>query len=453
MSTRRLSLLGGSLVLVLLAVTAGPSADGGGEALGAPNVPAGPPAAVPGSDGPESAPLPTEGFDIVVGPGETVSSIREALALAGDGDRILVRSGLYRESLLEVNRSVTLVGEGWPEIRAGEPRTILAVTADDVEIRGFVLGGVEMSHVRDNSAVLVERARDCVIRDNRLENNHFGIYLARAVGCRVEGNRIRAAATREAVAGNGIHLWDVEDVTVAGNVIVGHRDGIYLEFARGATIRDNEATGNLRYGLHFMFSDGSVYEGNTFARNGAGVAVMYSRDVLMRDNVFRDNWGSSSYGLLLKDVRDSRIEENTFRGNTTAIFSDSSDRLVFQRNRVVRNGWAVKIYASSQDNLFTENDFIENSFDVTTNSRRNFNTFRGNHWSHYDGYDLDGDGIGDVPYRPVRLFALVVENQPAALVLLRSFFVEILELAERVLPVLTPETLVDEEPRMREVAS
>ena len=402
-----------------------------------------------------AAPAPDPGQEtreIVVGPGETVTTIAEALEQARDGDRIRILPGTYREHSLVVDRSVTIQGEGLPVLDAGGRNTILAVHADDVEIRGLVLRGVEMSQVRDNSAILVEESRNCLIRDNRLEDNHFGIYLARANGCRVVDNRLRAAASREAVAGNGIHIWDVRDVTVEGNVITGHRDGIYLEFADGAVIRNNESRGNIRYGLHFMFSDDSVYEGNTFARNGAGVAVMYSTNVLMLGNTFRDNWGSGAYGLLIKDVRDSRIEDNTFRGNTTAIFSEGADRLVFQGNRVVRNGWAVKILASSQDNLFTGNDFIENSFDVTTNSRRNYNTFRGNYWSHYDGYDLTGDGIGDVPYRPVRLFSLVVENSPAALVLLRSFFVELLELAERVLPVLTPETLVDDEPRMRAVA-
>jgi nitrous oxidase accessory protein len=391
--------------------------------------------------------------EIVVGSGQALTTIGQALDTARDGDRIRVLPGVYREQNLQISASITLEGEGWPEIDAGGRHTILAVTADSVTIRGFHLRGVGMSQVRDNSAILVEGGRHCVIENNRLTGTHFGIYLARAEGCRIRNNRITGTAEREAVAGNGIHLWNVASVTVEGNVITGHRDGIYLEFAKGAVIRDNESQDNLRYGLHFMFSDDSRYERNTFARNGAGVAVMYSTNVQMTGNLFEDNWGTSAYGLLIKDVRDSTIEENTFRGNTTAIFSEGADRLVFRRNRVIRNGWAVKILASSQDNLFTENDFIENSFDVITNSRRNFNTFRGNHWSRYDGYDLTGDGVGDVPYRPVRLFSFVVEQSPAAIVLLRSLFVELLELAERVLPILTPETLVDDEPRMREVVS
>jgi nitrous oxidase accessory protein len=389
--------------------------------------------------------------EIIVGIGGDVPTLTEALALAEDGDRIRVLSGTYREETLVVDRSVELVGEGDPVLDGENERTIMIVTADSVRIRGFVFRNSGVSHVRDHAAVTVEEGRDCRIEDNRLEDNFFGIYLARAVGCLVRGNDIRASGTREATSGNGIHMWDVERVQVENNRIRGHRDGIYLEFARGAVIRGNTAEDNLRYGLHFMFSDGSFYVENTFRRNGAGVAVMYSREVVMASNRFLDNWGSASYGLLLKDVQDSLVEENLFRGNTIAIHSEGSDRLTFRMNQIERNGWAVKILANSQDNLFTMNNFVENTFDVITNSRRNPNTFDGNYWSHYSGYDLTGDGKGELPYRPVRLFSFIVERKPVALILMRSFFVDVLEVAERVLPVLTPETLVDENPLMREV--
>jgi nitrous oxidase accessory protein len=178
--------------------------------------------------------------------------------------------------------------------------------------------------------------------------------------------------------------------------------------------------------------------------------VMYSRNVSMTGNRFARNWGTAAYGLLLKDVSDSAIDDNVFRENTTAILAEGVDRLSFRRNRIERNGWAVKIQANSQDNTFSHNDFVENTFDVVTNSRRSFNTFDRNYWSRYNGYDLSGDGLGDVPFRPVRLFSFIVETKPIAVILIRSFFVDILDVAERVLPVLTPETLIDENPLMRE---
>jgi nitrous oxidase accessory protein len=399
----------------------------------------------------QEAPRVPSSREMRVGADAPFLTLRDALDAAGDGDTVRVAAGVYREFPLTIDRPVTLIGEGFPVLDGEGLHSILIVTAPDVQIEGFELRGAGVSYTRDHAAILVEEVSGCRILNNRLEDNFFGIYLARSSDCLVRGNRIRAEGTREANSGNGIHLWDVERVQIEDNRIEGHRDGIYLEFARGAVIRDNVSEHNIRYGLHFMFSDDSFYLENTFRGNGAGVAVMYTRNVVMAGNRFEDNWGTASYGLLLKDVQDSVVEDNLFRRNTIAIHSEGTDRVTFRLNRFERNGWAVRVLGSSQDNHFTANDFIDNTFDVTTNSRRNPNTFDGNFWSSYRGYDLARDGVGDVPHRPVRLFAFIVERRPVALILLRSFFVEILEVAERVLPVLTPETLIDENPRMTEV--
>src|SRR5690625_3055509 len=120
-------------------------------------------------------------------------------------------------------------------------------------------------------------------------------------------------------------------------------------------------------------------------------------------------------------------------------------------NNFERDGWAIKIKGSSRENMLTEKNFIENSFDVGTKSRHNPNRSEGNYWSHYEGYDLDRDGVGDVPYRPVRLFSVIIGQQPNSLILLRSLFVSLLDAAERMMPVLTPATLTDEQPRMERI--
>ena len=162
-----------------------------------------------------------------------------------------------------------------------------------------------------------------------------------------------------------------------------------------------------------MFSDGCVYEGNEFLENSSGVAVMYTKRVRMLDNLFQDNWGGAAFGLLLKDITDSEIRGNRFVRNTVAIYAEGSNRLTVEENELRENGWAVKIMANSQDNRFSRNDFFGNTFDVATNSRRAYSTFQGNYWDNYQGYDLDRDGVGDVPFHPVRLFSLIAEqNEP-----------------------------------------
>jgi nitrous oxidase accessory protein len=400
----------------------------------------------PALEGQPSAGAPRE---LRVGPGEPFARIADALAAARDGDRVRVRPGVYREGTLVVDRAVVLFGEGWPVLDGGEGGDIVRVQADGVTVRGFVLRNARVHMLGDNAAVRVGEVSGCTIEENRLEENYFGIYLAKSRECRVAHNHIRASGTRESQSGNGIHLWNATDIEVESNDIAGHRDGVYLEFATRAVLRHNTSAQNLRYGMHFMFTNDSDYLANTFRQNGAGVAVMYSKNVNMIGNEFIDNWGPAAYGLLLKDISSSRIEGNTFRRNTVGMLAEGALRLEVRNNEFLRNGWATRVRQNSRDNEFVDNDFIDNAFDVTTDSRQNRNRFAGNHWSRYTGYDLGGDGFGDVPHRPVRLFSLVVERNPTAMVLLRTFFVDLLDLAERVLPVLTPETLLDDSPRMR----
>lgn len=323
------------------------------------------------------------------------------------------------------------------------------MTADDVTVRGLTLRNVGTSFVDDHAALKVTHARGCVIERNRIEDAFFGIYLADVTDCRIANNVVRAAATRETEAGNGIHLWTSRRITIAGNEISGHRDGIYFEFVHDSDIRDNTSTRNLRYGLHFMYSDGCRYVNNTFRQNGSGVAVMYTKVVTMTGNRFEDNWGAASYGLLLKEISDARLERNVFSHNTTGLLADGANRIVAIGNDFSRNGWALRLDASTVDGEFSKNNFTGNSFDVATNSRSPSTKFAGNYWDEYRGYDLDRDGTGDTPFHPVRLFSVIVEQRSAALILMRSTFTTLLDAAERVVPSLTPQVLVDSTPAMR----
>ncbi len=395
-------------------------------------------------------PSASPGRDIIVGAGGDVATIAAAIHLATPGDRIVVRPGTYREHGLAVDTSIEIIGLDWPVVDA-DGNQAFTVTANDVSIRGLVIRNVAVSFIEDRAAIKVDGARGCLIEGNRIEDTFFGVYLARSYECRVRENEILGSGRRETQSGNGIHLWYSRDVTVEENRVSGHRDGIYFEFVEGGTIRGNVSMHNVRYGLHFMFSDRCRYVENRFEGNGAGVAVMYTEDVEMSGNVFQDNWGGSSYGLLMKDITDSRITGNVFRGNSTGLYAEGMNRTLIESNDFESNGWAVRIMANSLDNTFSANNFVGNTFDVATNSRNNFSLFVGNYWDAYSGYDLDRDGFGDVPFRPVRLFSTIVQENEPALVLLRSFFVSLLDFSERIIPILTPDTLVDAKPVMRRI--
>jgi nitrous oxidase accessory protein len=176
---------------------------------------------------------------------------------------------------------------------------------------------------------------------------------------------------------------------------------------------------------------------------------MYSNNVTMQRNTFSDNWGNAAYGILMKDIIDSDVEGNIFTRNTVGIYLEGSNRINMKANRFDDNGWAIKMQASCTDNLITKNNFTSNTFDVATNGSLVLNIFKGNYWERYEGYDLNRDGTGDIPYRPVSLYSMIVERNPATLMLFRSFMVDLMDKAERIIPGMTPEDLKDDEPRMK----
>ncbi len=387
--------------------------------------------------------------ELLVGPGHPHATLTSALAAASAGDVIKVHAGHYREGNLRVEKPLILEGIGFPVLDGENKHEILTVTASDVTIRGFEPRHSGVSSLEDRAGIRIEGADRVTVEGNRLRDCHFGIYLAKAKACRVLGNDVRGTPGREHDTGNGIHLWHCAQATVSGNLAHGQRDGIYLEFASETIVEDNDVADNLRYGLHFMFSHGSKYQRNSFQRNGAGVAVMYSRQVEMTRNYFGSNWGASAYGLLLKDMTDGRISGNCFERNTTGITMDGSNRMTVEANEFRENGRALQIHSNSSSNTITRNNFSGNSFDIAAAGELDDTRLAANYWDKYEGYDLRRDGAGDVPHRPVSLYAVMVNRVPPSVLLLRSPIVHVLDQAEKAFPSLTPETVKDDSPAMR----
>lgn len=386
---------------------------------------------------------------IPVGINETMQTIADGIKEAKPGDTLLIRAGTYLVGNLIIEKPLVILGEGRPLLDGDHKVEIFTIHANNVVIKGLKLINTGNSSVNDLAAIKVLDSRGVTIEDNHLENTFFGIYLANTTQSRIEGNTLRSKAVAEHQIGNGIHLWKCQQITVQNNDIQGHRDGIYFEFVTNSMIVGNHSEANLRYGLHFMFSHDDEYRDNIFVNNGAGVAVMYTRGVKMINNTFDHNWGSSSYGLLLKDIRDSFVTGNVFKVNSVGIYMEGSSRIEFKQNTFANNGYAVRLQASCDDNVFERNNFQGNTFDVVTNGSLVLNRINGNYWDKYEGYDLNKDRVGDVPYRPVSMYGMIVERIPTAVLLWRSFLVFLLDRAEKAIPAMTPENLKDDSPSMK----
>ncbi len=386
---------------------------------------------------------------IYVGKGEKITSIKDAIGMAQPGDTIIIRSGIYKEGNLQINKRISLLGENFPVLDGEHKYEILTITANGVTIAGLKLVNTGTSSLNDLAGIKILKARNVYVKGNELENTFFGIYLSNSNNCQVEGNKLHATAKEEYEIGNGIHAWKCDSIKISNNQVIGHRDGIYFEFVTNSLIINNQSENNKRYGLHFMFSHNDEYRNNTFKGNGAGVAVMYTKGVKMYNNQFDHNWGSSSYGLLLKEISDSHIEGNVFHKNSIGIFMEGGNRNKILSNSFNENGYALKLSASCDDNLIGKNNFQQNTFDLVTNGSLVLNTVERNYWDRYEGYDLNRDGVGDVPYRPISLYGTIVERMPTTILLWRSFLVFLMDRAEKAIPLITPENLKDNLPAMK----
>ncbi|HVX49289.1 MAG TPA: nitrous oxide reductase family maturation protein NosD [Chitinophagaceae bacterium] len=386
---------------------------------------------------------------ITVGQGLKYAGIVKAIAACNDHDTILVTKGIYHEGNISITKKIILLTNENAIIDGDSKWEIISIKADSVEIKGFSLQNAGKSSVNDIAAIKIYGTRGAVIEGNTISNCFFGILSLSAVNGKIIRNKITGSGNGEEESGNGVHCWKCDSMQVIANTISACRDGIYFEFVTNSLIWRNTSEHNIRYGLHFMFSHNDAYITNSFSYNGAGVAVMYTHGVRMFNNVFQHNWGEASYGLLLKEISDSYIEGNKFIENTSAIFMEGGSRNLICKNNFKNNGWAMQVQASCNGNTIAGNNFTGNTFDVGTNGTLALNSFNHNYWDKYEGYDINRDGCGDVPYRPVSLYSMVTARTPPAMILYRSLIVALMDKTEKVLPGITPEGLKDDYPLMK----
>jgi nitrous oxidase accessory protein len=389
---------------------------------------------------------------IEVGVNKSIKSIKKAIALAKVGDTVLVYRGIYKEGNIIIDKKIVFIGKGFPVLDGQKKYEVLSIKADSVVIQGFRIIKSGYATLEDPCGIKVYNKSHVTIENNILDDNFFGIYIQNGSNCIIKNNKLLAYGKEEQRIGNGIHCWKSDSLQIIGNTISGHRDGIYFEFVTNSIIWRNISTKNIRYGLHFMFSNDDAYISNVFEKNGAGVAVMFTKNVKMFNNAFEENWGDAAYGLFLKEISDSYIIGNKFSKNTSGIHMEGTTRILVEKNVFEANGWGMKIQASCMENEIKNNNFVGNTFDISTNGSLVLNTFNSNYWDKYEGYDLDKNGVGDVPFHPLSLFAVLTENNPSAMLLFRSFMITLLDKSEKILPSITPDNFIDKTPLMHSLS-
>ncbi len=377
-----------------------------------------------------------------------LSPLQARLDAAAPGAVVEVEPGTYRGDVY-LDRPVRLIGRGRPTLIGSGKGSVVRVRAPDVVVEGFDIDGLAGGDLAADSSGVHVAAPRATVRDCRIANTLFGVYVREAPGVRVEGNVIRGIPGREAgEKGSAIHVWNTVGFTFVGNDIADARDGIYIQSASQGTIRGNVAR-RLRYGLHYMNSDDNVFEDNLFEQSAAGAVLMFSKRIQFRRNRFIHNRGFASVGLLFKDLDDSVAEDNLIADNARGVFLEGSSRNLFRRNVLAQSDIAIVLYGSSSENRFEGNAFIGNLSPLALFARRTDTRFDGNYWSDNDATDLDGDGRSDRPYTLGSLFDHLRGNLTAADLMAQSPAALALSAAERAFPVLEAIQVADGSPLAR----
>jgi nitrous oxidase accessory protein len=383
--------------------------------------------------------------------------LQKVIQVAPTGATVRVPAGTYAAPLL-IDKPLTLIGDPHAILAGDGTGHVVIIHSDRVTLRGFEIRGTGQSLDQEHAAVSAQ-GTGIIIENNTIRDALFGIYLRSSPGAIIRGNDVGGKSLDLGRRGDGIRLWQCPDSRIDHNRVHGSRD-VIMWFSDRVRVLDNAVTAS-RYGLHFMYSSGDLVEGNVLEDNSVGVYMMYSRDLTLRNNQLLRNRGPSGYGIGLKNVDGLDARDNFINGNRVGLYIDDSPARLdvhhtFTRNTFLVNDIGIAFLPNVRRNTFTGNNFIDNFEQVAilgggSLQDDHFSTAgQGNFWSDYRGYDRQGRGTGDLPYRPENLFENLMDRQPRLRLFLFSPAQQAVQLAAQAFPVFKPASkLVDEHPLMQ----
>jgi nitrous oxidase accessory protein len=391
-------------------------------------------------------PLSAAEWDVPLQPG----AIADTLNRAAPGDTLALRPGTYFETVV-LDKPVTLDGQGHATLDGGGQGSVITVTVPDVLVRGLTIVGSGSDHESIDSGVqLKEGATGAVVQDNVLLGNLYGVDIHGARDSLVAGNRIEGRQDRRMNdRGNGIYVWNAPGAVVERNDVRWGRDGIFVNSSKRNIFIGNRFR-DLRFAVHYMYANQSEVTGNVSIGNDLGYAVMFSKRVKVIGNL---SVNDREHGIMMNYTNNSEITGNLVQnGQNRCAFLYNSNKNTFSGNRFEGCDIGIHFTAGSADNEITGNAFVGNRTQVKYVSTKWDEWSRdgqGNHWSDFAAYDLDGNGIADVPYRPNDAMDHVLWTQPAAKLLLGSPAVQLVRWSQAAFPALLPGGVMDSFPMMQ----
>lgn len=382
--------------------------------------------------------------------------LQARLDAAPAGAVLCLAPGSYRGPF-RIDRTLHVWGPLDAVLLSNGAGTTVRISGAGASLRGLTVDGSGGRFDTTDAAVLVS-GNGVHVEGVHVRNAVFGILVEKAREVVLRGNDVLGVGGEAyGLRGDGIRLWETRDSVVEANRVRQARDMV-VWYSSGNVVRDNLVTTS-RYGTHFMYSHDNHVEGNRYFANIVGVFIMYSRNITFSHNVIAGSLGAAGVGIGVKESGNLTVTDNVLVRNTTGAYLETTplqqtDHNLFARNVFRLGSTGVVFHSSPARNTFRDNDFRDNSAQVAVEGGGDASgvSWETNFFDDYAGYDMDGDGFGDVAYELRSLTADIVRHYPAL-----SFFrgapaLGLVELVGKALPLLRPTTiLVDSKPRMASV--
>lgn len=393
---------------------------------------------------------PPEADGVATVDGTEYGSVQAAVDAADPGDTVRL-SGRFDENVTvrTANLTLAVASQEAAMIDGGGEGDVLAIEASGVTVERVWINNSGWEADTEDAGVFVN-GTDATLDSVRLTEVTFGVWVDGVDGVTVANSTIvgREEVRSHAERGNGINLWETEDVVVRGNDITRVRDGIYFSWAEGVEATDNRMW-DLRFGVHYMYSDDNLLADNLAFDNDVGYALMVSENLRIVDNRAIGNDGGSGHGILVKDVEDTTIRGNVLAGNEHGLFASNGQDNRIESNLMMANTVGVHSTAGSTDQTVVNNSFVHNDLQAfsTNDVVVAWNgTDGGNYWSDARTADRSGDGVSEIRHRPAGTVEQVLHDHPQAAVFAESPAFSAVRMAENSFPVLESPGIVDHHP-------
>ena len=391
--------------------------------------------------------LPLWAEEISVTPG--LGNLANAIAGANPGDVLNLEPGRHVGPVI-IDRPLTLTGGSGVVIDGMGDGTVVTIAAADVTIKDLTVTGSGMDgRALDAGIKILKKADRASVENNRLLGNLHGIDVHGGHDATVRGNIIEGTRNpRMNDRGNGIYVWNSPGTLIENNTVRWGRDGIFSNTSRKGIYRNNLFR-DLRFAVHYMYTNDSEVSGNVSIGNHLGFAIMFSNKVVLKDNL---SLSDLSHGVMLNYANNADVSGNLVRGGADrCTFIYNAHKNLIYDNRFEGCNIGIHFTAGSERNVLTGNAFIGNRTQVKYVGTRDIEwSFegRGNFWSDHPGFDLGGDGIADGAFRPNDLMDHILWSQPAAALLTGAPAVQLIRWAQSSFPATLPGGVVDSAPLM-----